>query len=427
MRNFVFSDEGELINKLAREFNLVIFTNSKMSNSLSTYFEGLSHEKIQVEIFEKKVPARIEQIALSLLRLHNVSEANLKNIWLKNGQEDRNAISVITRLIIRKLIMGNSCLPKLFRVLLKRAVLHKYKESQIQAFHKLSVDCLFATSITNFPEDASLSIIFQSLGVPILGTARSWDNLSSHGTLPLAPDLFFAHSNLMKEHCFKYQNLPQEKIFLGLTPNYQAKFLEKDGIQREPRFRKSRILYACMGLAVNPNETEFLEWLFHISREMYEEFHLCVLEHPAFPNAGLEELAKRGLETYSFDYMSSNLKGYYSYLSSFDLIIGGGTSVLLDCFVMGLNCAFLEFEISDTSYWKSTLRYTDHFPHMIDFLEKSNVQRVKTKESLINLLKGASSKFDTFYTPEENVSFFVGRNNIPAAHLVKDAVASLLK
>jgi hypothetical protein len=247
------------------------------------------------------------------------------------------------------------------------------------------LDYLFATSLTNNYEDIPVSMAYRSVGTQLIGTVRSWDNLSTHGALHVAPDVFLSHSPWIDKAAKDYQNLKESKTIDWMTPCYDNAFLKPRSFSRYPKSpSNTKILYASMGLATNPDDLNFMNWLVDFWSTLPDSYTLSILQHPKFIVD--PKLDDARVSIHRFDYSSSSLFDYFSFLSQYDLVICGGTSVALDSMFARVPVIFVNFEILPQAFWKSGLRYFDFMKHTVQLVKEAQFPTVKSPDELRALL-----------------------------------------
>ena len=115
------------------------------------------------------------------------------------------AIGISTNIIFPNRVVVN-VLRKMY------LMLHRSNTHYISINNFDDTDLLFVTSLTNFSADVPITLSIKSEGKPVNGTVRSWDNLVTHGSLCVAPDIFIAHSNFMPYSAKYSQFLDVAKI-----------------------------------------------------------------------------------------------------------------------------------------------------------------------------------------------------------------------
>jgi len=175
-----------------------------------------------------------------------------------------------------------------------------------------------------------------------------------------------------------------------------------------------------MGLTTNPDDKNLVDWLVGKWHLMPKHFELNILQHPKFSFHVETELAN--INVRKFDYLDSGLDEYYMFLSSQDLVICGGTSVILDCLFTKVPVIVTNFEIEKQSYWYSSLRYFDYYDHTRELFSRFEFSFANSGEQLVELLRARKLP----QLEETEFGYFIGDSGTDPAKSLIDAIASLL-
>jgi hypothetical protein len=424
-RNLLYSDSGALIRVLAKDFKIVIITNCELQPSISKFLVTNSLGFCEVFIFERRKDNVIERLCLSLLKLHNKSNSTKKAINVTASNTKRGILSRLTRKSIHILIRNRFSFATQIRRILSFQNRSLLFDASI-SFEDLKLDLLFVTSITNYIEDVRVAIYFSNEGIPVLGIPRSWDNLTSHGTLAFQPDLLVVHSEFMALQAKQFQNLDDNQLLRLVAPNYQGTFFPEKRNSPENGESTMRVLFPCMGEAINPDEQGFIHWLVDELGGNSEEIQLAVLQHPAFISEMNKPYNHENVSFHVFPYETTILPDYYDFIKGFDLVISGGTSVLLDSIVNGVDVFYIDFEIVEQDYWASHLRYGDLHFHTTQLLERLSLPRASSKHELLRMIKAKKLNLLEFHKEHCFVEFFTGDRSISLAECLRDAMIKLI-
>jgi hypothetical protein len=290
--------------------------------------------------------------------------------------------------------------------------------SELERINVHGLDMLFTTSLSNFTQDVPISIYFSKNNVKTYGTVRSWDNLVSHGVLPFVTDVFLPHSEQMQIACSKNQKITS-KIIQIQTPCYSSELNEYIPNDNRNMDSKDYLVFACMGSRSNPDELNFLHWLLDVWNIHKIKIHLVILQHPAFVHD--INLNQEYVSLKTFDYHSTTLGDYFTFLSEAKIVFGGGTSVLLDACYVKAKVLVVGFEIASQPYWISALRYLDSREHTLSLLNLSNIPVVTDKNSLLDYLSDEKVFLAYQDLDYENFSKIAGRGHNNLASILKQA------
>lgn len=363
----------------------------------------------EIPIKHTVMPLKIEvtgnyflNLCISLLRNLSHSPSVLRQIKREQELKTISKAKSHYRIFFYKLSGVVPSIQKLARLLL-------FFQSRDQSVEKLLIDSnvriAIALAITN-PEDAIFLMNARRLGVRTIASTRSWDNLSSHGALLFEPDALIIHSKLMRKQLETFQKISKKcEIFERNVPWYSSKLkqLSTPAGKANPK-PDLRVLYACTGPYHFPNEAHYLDAL---SRKLqHTGIELTVLQHPKSQHP--LQLFTPSLKIEMFPYLNSqdksSLVSYYQFLHGFDLILGSGSTVLLDALFLGKKIsAFFPENIS--GYWASISRYEDTMQHYSEFISRLGI---KTFSDLDDLAKSLNN-IETIHVENENqIDYFIG-------------------
>lgn len=402
IRSWLFADNGSLIYKLSKISNIIIFCTSDSLPILSDFIRNsrLKNSNIECRPIPKAPDGKIYQFFGFLFRWTNKSSAltrkcNMmfeKNLISKKGLKTRLLmINFISRFKI--IILASRWFYKYLPNLEYKSILKTY-----------NLDILLATSITNIQD---IEILKESIKLHIytLGTTRSWDNLTSHGTLRVIPNRFLAHSEFMKLCAKNYQHLDSEIITLSGTSAYQKTFLPSANLINYPQ---PRIAIGCAGPLVNPSEFEFIAEFISVCNSIDPFIEVTVIQHPKFLHTKPFTELNYFQEIFKYsDYES--LKEYYRKLSSYDLVLTSASTIGLDALFVGTPVEIFFIDIIKTGYWQSASRYNTHMPHFMEFISNLELKVHFDFKSLVeSILKLRANRIELKSHP----AYFTGFPNL---------------
>jgi hypothetical protein len=404
IRNYLSGDHGKFFQTLDANHKIIIFTSSFLQPLIQSLLIKYKLQRISVVIFNPPKKTSIVFFLEFLMRWSTSSNTILMKI--RRSESKRAMLSRHFVLFIDK-FMNHILIDlyrKLYRLCHTRSSLNKGLEGPIPI-----LDLLFVTSLTNSHWDIPLCLLYFKAQTYTIGTVRSWDNLTSHGSIVFIPDKFLSHSEWLSEVALRIQRFPASKLHCWGSPSHLAgyKASTKEVVSEQLSTSSRRILYASMGLHLNPDEQIFLKWLTDIWKSLPGDITLTILEHPKFTTNSLVEQTER-VEVKRFKYATTSLHEYYDFLSEQNLIFGGGTTVLLDAAFAEIPIIALQFEIGKHAYWKSSLRQFDTVEHTSEFFKRSRVTCAQSKEELISFI--LSPTYDAFKV--RNYQFFSGYDTL---------------
>jgi hypothetical protein len=414
VRSYLLSDQGSFIKEISEYYRINIITSKNLKKQidvsliefgLNSFTSSTTFEHYQENFFAKLIS--------SIFRYGNKSPVTIQFINFQKSLGSsffRTILRYCIYLSIANLFFLKTFLRYLYYVIVRTSSTNNCFYPKVTLDDS---DVLFVTSLTPLRgEDIPIAVFFKKQKVPIIASVRSWDNLLTNGAIHFLPDLFLCHSEYMLNGAIAQQRLKADKVLMAVAPSYQNRFL-----QNLPNVEGKTIKfsYMCQGTVVNPDDKNFVEWLVNIWKVMPANYNLFIVQHPSFPMHDLEINLVSNIKLLTFPYHETSLTDYYSHLSKMNLVLGGGTTGLLDASFLGIPVVAIGFEIQAQNYWQSALRYFDYFPWTADFFSDSKIIVAKSKENLLSLIvnykntKPLDKKIVTKYTgdPEINLSSLI--------------------
>jgi len=407
IRSYLLAENSNILVDLNQEFNVYIITSSQLEHSVNQGIAKASlHGLVQIIRFDKYRDTKLTRLLSFVLFWSNQSPAlNLKISRLLH--EDHKIFLFIFRLFVNKFSPKSDGFIKLMRL----CYLKSMKNNTLAGYFSRSIahndsDLVFITSLTNSWEDIQVAIYFKKYQARIIGTVRSWDNLTNHGYLKFLPDIFIFHSEAMENFGKNFQRMAHCEKKCLVSPVYQDKYWVRSQVQS---LELNSIAYMCMGKVTNPDDENFVRWLIEKWSELPENFRLTIVQHPNFLINIDDSNLTGSINFKTFHYSNSNLTDYYNFIAQQDLIICGGTTAALDSAFLNTPIAIIGFEIKQQNYSTSALRYFDVKPHTKNFFNDCKVLIVSDKQDLLNTVKNLR-KIPALEVSK--VSFYTGRRDI---------------
>ncbi len=376
VRNYLSGDSGYLFFALSENFELVVITNTDLIGEIRRKVGEFGLDGLKIVSFDSYSESRLTRFTSFLLH------------WTLNTGTMRVKLNRVSGLkkTIRHLISRTSKLFLLLRPLMRNIYRKTIKQTKVQKCFSedaIEVDVVFITSLTNLYEDVPVAVFYEKMGVPVVGTVRSWDNLTSHGHLRFLPDLFLSHSTFMSGNAALLHGLPSKSIFSLSTPPYRRVF--QNNVNKEVGSETVvRVLFPSLGIHANPDEQNLLERILLMWETLPENYVLTVLQHPKF-NYSISSKSKR-VSVFCLPYLRTNLSEYFSFLRNHEVVVSGGTSVALDATFIGVPVITINFEIERQTFWNSHLRSFDYYDHTKSFFADAKFQSANSIEELKRLL-----------------------------------------
>ncbi len=414
-RSYFADNSNEIIRKLEQDFQLVFFTNSTVYPLIAEKMKLFKEHPPKIVIYSYQKENYIERLLTFFLRWSIKSGTLLVKI-----QQKKFFWKILT-LVPYYLVSRSRYIKQFIRFLLKYLFSIPSVSNRFDP-NSVNLDFLFITSLTNNYEDVRVAIFYKRKKVKVFGSVRSWDNLTSHGSLYLEPDLFLAQSEWQSYCAHRHHFIPLDKIFEIGNPAYDNLRFEKVKPNKSIIFRREVcVTFASMGDEINPDDSNFLALLTSSWGEMPSNYKLSILYHPKFKSS-LKFVDSR-VQQVCFDFSTSKLEDYYSFLKNQSLVICGGTSVLLDCAFTKTPVMILNFDVTRQKYWRSAQRYFDYMDHTKSLTSKFHYEAATSKDEMLSFLKNQIN----LIKPNESATFFLGTNNPPFSGLdFKNLISSYL-
>lgn len=392
IRNYT-SDDLEFISRLASKYEVIIFTNKQNFKLMSDLLEGIKLKNIRVKVLSLNDISPYLRAIMGLLKWSHGSTTIIREIKLKYILNYSSIVTTFFKIVINSILRNFHSFDVFLRYLVhKNFKLEEFLSSlnpELREDEFLNCKTVFITSLTNI-NDLQVALLAKKMNLKIIGTVRSWDNLTSHGNLSIFPDIFYSHSGFMTDTLKEFHNFDPRKIVTLTAPNYREIFrpLTVNDKSKAPL----KIGYGCMGGLVNPDDKNFMIYFNQIASQNLDK-DFFIIQHPIFPHEIDFDLSSN-LSILQFDYQEFNLANYYARLSHLDLLVGGGSSILLDAVFLKIPIGFIAFEVIHQKYWTSALRYEDYVYHFQKFIEFTGVKVLRSKNELIDFFNNCSPTQD---------------------------------
>lgn len=395
IRNYLISDNGRFLKLLINHFEVYIFTNFDLKPILCHQIEKLGIDESLIHLVPIGNHVERRRLSAFLLRWMNRSSTTLVKIKRMTIWDQ------FPRLFVYKYLSKSKLLVRALRFLYSKSVFHSI--SSETGFTTLpNLDILFSTSLTNYTQELDLNTWYKNHGVFMLGTVRSWDNLTSHGLLRVIPDIFLCHSPFIRACAIDYQFIDQRLLHDWCSPSHQQEYLI-EGTRRQSQSKDDglNVLYASMGTITNPDDYHFTLWLIQTWSTARPKDSLTIMLHPKSPIDIRDCLnSEENIKFCTLDYVKSTQMELNRLLQEQDLVICGGTTIALDAHFCNVPIALVNFEIVQQPYWHSALRYYDAIFHTASFVKTCNLYTVKSLKELLDLAEelpmDRASSGDTF-------------------------------
>ena len=385
VRSYLLSDNGDFIKDIAYHYSINIITSRELERLVCKKIKEFNMDSFTtITVFEKYKENIAIKTINSFFRFSNKSPTTLQVINLQRSLGS-SILKTTLRFMIYNLVSNSMIIKKILRYLYYFLI----NLTSMNSFFKpnlnlLKKDVLFITSLCPLRgQDIPIGAFFKKRKVKIIGSVRSWDNLS-FSTFPLIPEFFLCHSEYMLNNAIYKQGIKKNKVLMSVTPSYQSKFISNEQTKENVNF--VNFSYMCMGLVVNPDDENFVKWLVGMWKEMPNHFMLYIVQHPSFIMHHLQIDLPSNINLVVFNYEDTTLNKYYDHLSHMDLVFGGGTTGLLDASFLGIPVLAIKFEVINQNFWQSALRHFDYFSWTADFFIEAKVPIANNALELKNFI-----------------------------------------
>jgi hypothetical protein len=419
-RNFIASDNCQMILDLSNEYKINILSPSYLQNFIKQKITTSQVKVLDIDYYsipEIEKFSRVQVFLLSVLKFITKTRAN--SYLIHQQKNKKNSIKYF-KLFCANFLAYLPYIKKITRGAYYLSVIYS-KKIKLKFTSLPNCDLLFLTSLTDMQTETLVGMYYSRLKTKTIGTPRSWDNITSHGCFPWVPDKILSHSDYMTSSLIEIQGIPAKRISLAVAPNYQGAFSPAI-VQIDNRVR---IGLACMGFTTNPDDLNLLKWFCTELAVRFKDKDFYIYQHPKFLHKIQFDLPSN-VFLRVFPYESTTLQNYYYEISKLDILFAGGTSVLLDAAFCNVSTAFINFDCVQQDYWHSALRYADSLPHTADFLEFNQIDFMNSKLEIENTIlaqKGNSIKKPVY----KSLNYFIVGHSLDYSHYFLRASRELLK
>ena len=250
--------------------------------------------------------------------------------------------------------------------------------------------------------------------IPTLLHLLSWDNITSKGRFPVAPDYFIAWGPIMYEELKAHYQTPDQRVFICGVPhfdhhikikeqnNYTAK-LSKLGLAPDRPY----LFVAMSAPRFAPREIDIVEWLAkNIEADVFgKDLQLVVRPHPQNVQGSmskaswLKRLDQLQSKRVAIDYprlvkskikwsmQKEDMDHLSNLLAGCSLCINSGSTVSIDALMLDKPVILTSFDGSDQlSYWKSARRLID-YTHLKKLVSLGGVQVARSYTDFQNKIQ----------------------------------------
>lgn len=432
-RNIFYTDFWPRFLERMRGWRVIVLTPPERA---TVYAHRLAHDNVEFVGVETKESGRwariLNTIALSSINTHT-------NLWERRRAFDRGTSSRIAFWLksLHARTLGNIALYKhLLRWLLLTIAPHK---NLVALFDAHKPDAVILSCCIDYDFDVPIGKEARRRKIRLLGMPRSWDNLTSHGLMRVAPDVLFVQNQYLRSMALKHQAIRARttpiRVF-GL-PHYDLykhaaefvlpkdEFFARAGLDPKKRF----VLYGAMGDFLFPSEGAIAPEIDHVIEEagLGSSVQALFRAHPHFlsPLEGMKQLQhiKPDMVALRVDkdkpQQEFELEQHRWFISSLfwsDLVITSASTFAIDGVALGKPVICVAYDAGKPQpYWYSNARFYDTYTHFEALVATGGVSVARStaelKENLTALLQdprenaeGEAKLINTFVAPFDGKS-----------------------
>ncbi len=357
--------------------------------------------QISIDKFSKRV--------IGVLRNFSKSSSTYKNIKKNRDSGEVSFHGFLFRLFI---FYSAKVFPRFSKILRLLLAIRNKNSKDFEFLNMLSIKMVITLAITN-EHDALLLIAAKTRKICTVSSTRSWDNLSSHGSLLVEPNVFISHSEFMESQLNLFQNMSDKMLtFRFKVPWYDVTLSQTmDTNINEFKINSSarEVLYACTGPSHFSNELDYIQDL-EIKLKL-KSHNLSILQHPKDRHTFDDNSIPSNVFVFPYvnDSLESTLVEYYSFLDQFDIIIGSGSTVLLDSYYRRKSIIALLPDNTE-KYWTHISRYGDYMFHYSQFLAKNSIQVFSNVDAIFEMIE---ANLDLYNQDFKYLNYFIGSPDDP--------------
>jgi CDP-Glycerol:Poly(glycerophosphate) glycerophosphotransferase len=255
---------------------------------------------------------------------------------------------------------------------------------------------------TMMPRDeVTLMRLMRADKKPIIGMAKSFDNLTSKAYLRIHPDTLIVPNEIGIEEAVSLYEYPRVRVvptgipqydrYFGFTPSLsRAQFIESIG--GDPL--KKLIMYAPAGDWMNDTDHQTLgKILSWIDNGTLSNVQVLLRLHPAYtskteslaghPSLLVERPGQRNGELKNYEFKKGDVEHLAHTLCYSDMVICTASTMMIEAPIFDTPVIALAFDGDEQrSYWQSVARYYDR-EHCIDIVQASGMRIPRSYRSLL--------------------------------------------
>lgn len=269
-----------------------------------------------------------------------------------------------------------------------------------------NIDVLFVPSY-NVKEDMLLMNAAKRIGIPIVCSVHSWDNLPVRGSLITEPDILLVWNTIMMEQAQILHSIPKENIRVVGLPQYdyyiyktpllsKKEYMQKRNIEKYEKI----VTYTCSAERVFPDEDVFLLRLLELVRQ--KTLGNAVLTIRLHPTERIEQYLKlfKGQKDILIDipggsfaatYVSSidhnGIQNFVNLIKHSDVVINLASTVTIDASIFLVPVVNVAYNTKLSPYaWNAAEKWykTTHYTNLV---KTGGIRIARSEDELIQYIQ----------------------------------------
>lgn len=277
-----------------------------------------------------------------------------------------------------------------------------------EVFEKYNPALLFATDIIH-DTDIECMRNAHDRGVPTIGMARSWDNLTGKGLLRFLPETIVVANEIMKGELIRYHAVPAERIRVTGIPHYDAYLnpppFSRDAFMRQIGFdpKNKLILFAPIGnrhIKENVTDEAIMRMLVRAREEGKFPADASVLvrcpptidvSFGSFTPPPWIKIEQPGRQFGGGTIKDAELdpeddRHLIESLRACDLLLTGPSTIAVDAAVFDKPIVLISFDNGGRGYWRSIRAWYD-YDHYQAIVKSGGAKKVEDEAECIHWIR----------------------------------------
>jgi len=397
IKNWMLGDFHKLA-KERKDVRLIVFVEQ---NKLEAHRKSFAHERCIIEPMPDMRATQNSRLK-EIFRIISWCSIPTETIWIRQNYTRLDGGSFLALLAKRAVwVLGHM---KVWREFLRFAEYWFFYDDFVwkKYFDHYRPDAVFATSIIQ-EEDITLAKQARRRNIPVLGMARSWDNLTSKLFLRLKPDLFLVQNRHMVAEAIEYADMPKERVATAGFPQWDHYLNSQYHMPKEDTARiigtdskKRWITIFTGGLSTATFRIQgYGDHIDMLGKAMERgEIKNVAVISKFHPLDELPLLKKRSDVTIlhfgkGFNFSGEDIKLLINLLRWSDVVVTFGSTMSLEAVIFDKPVVLAAFDgYKEQSYQKNLSIALSHTTHYVELQETGGMWKVSSEKELITAVTG---------------------------------------